>query len=126
MAQFPADNNCPAPECKVTGSVPGLKRHFRKAHADLDFEKAFGEAPKPAKEPKVTTAKPPVSDAKPTAPAKQVSTGHEPSSKDQGLPLDQWKKAELQAEAKEAKITGWHKMDKPQLIQAIEMAQSLA
>jgi hypothetical protein len=108
---LPRGHKCP--ECAVTGSVPGLKRHVQKAHGwskshAADYITASGPV-----FPGVTL-RVPAQETEPEAAPEPAVDLYEAKAKYEAM-----KAAELKALAKAAGIEGWHGMKKAELIDAL-------
>jgi hypothetical protein len=100
---LPRGHKCP--ECAVTGSIPGLKRHVQKAHGWSKSHAADYIAPYFLSADAETAPE--------TAPEPAVDL-YEAKAKYEAM-----KAAELKALAKAAGIEGWHGMKKAELIDAL-------
>jgi hypothetical protein len=108
---LPRGFNCPAADCKVTGSIPGLKRHLQKAHGwtKAEADEWAAELTGAVQGGNGTTAAEAVQD-EPTEPEAKATTA---------VDFSELKADTLRQLAKEAGIAGWHSMKKAELAEAL-------
>jgi hypothetical protein len=117
---LPRGFNCPADDCKVTGSIPGLKRHLQKAHGwdKAAVDEWAAELTGAVQGGNGTTAAEATDMAiedldeatNNEAPAEAATTA---------VDFNELKADTLRQLAKEAGIAGWHSMKKAELAEAL-------